>query len=172
MARGREPATAVSIISSGSTHASPIGTSPRFPTYETRGGHGSSKNKLGAGIDVKSTGGYVVVAPSQIGPSKSGPGGSYRWEVSPFDVDIPRLPIWLMTMLAPPAPPPRYRHHERRYGSSNVDGLAKWVAQGAEGERNNRIHWAACRVGEMARAQGGSSSRRPISRERCRPDWP
>jgi hypothetical protein len=111
----------------------------------------NSKNKLGAGIDVKSTGGYVVVAPSQMGPSKSGPGGSYRWEVSPFDVDMSRLPIWLMTTLAPPTPPPRYRHLECRYGSSNVDGLAKWVAQGAEGERNNRLHWAACRVGEMAK---------------------
>lgn len=112
----------------------------------------NSKNKLGAGIDVKSTGGYVVVAPSEIGPSKSGPGGSYRWEVSPFDVAVPRLPIWLMTMLAPCAPPPRRRPYEGSSGGSGeIDRLAKWVARGAEGERNNRLYWAACRVGEMAK---------------------
>jgi hypothetical protein len=109
----------------------------------------NSKNKLGAGIDVKSTGGYVVVAPSEIGSSKSGPGGSYRWEVSPFDTVVPRLPIWLMAMLA--APPSQYRHQRSLGSSSEVDRLAKWVARGAEGERNNRLHWAACRVGEMAK---------------------
>jgi hypothetical protein len=58
-----------------------------------------------------------------------------------------------MAILAPPAPTSRRSHHERNYsgGSSNVGGLAKWVAQGAEGQRNNRLHWAACRVGEMAK---------------------
>ncbi|HEY7084628.1 MAG TPA: bifunctional DNA primase/polymerase, partial [Hyphomicrobiaceae bacterium] len=112
----------------------------------------NSKNRLGAGIDVKSTGGYVVVAPSEIGSSKNGAGGSYYWDISPFDVVVPRLPIWLTTMLAPSAPPPRCRPHERSsVGSAEVDRLAKWVARGAEGERNNRLHWAACRVGEMAR---------------------
>ena len=112
----------------------------------------NSKNKLGVGIDVKSTGGYVVVAPSEIGPSKGGSGGSYRWDVSPFDVMVPRLTIWLTTMLAPSAPPPRYRPQERSFGgSTEVDHFSKWVARGAEGERNNRLHWAACRVGEMAK---------------------
>jgi hypothetical protein len=111
-----------------------------------------SNSKLGAGIDVKSTDGYVVAAPSKIGPSKSGPGGSYCWDVSPFDVAVPRLPIWLTTMLAPSAPPSRHRPHKFTFGgSSEVDRLAKWVAQGSEGERNNRLHWAACRVGEMAK---------------------
>src|SRR5262245_51022849 len=52
--------------------------------YRHQVGIGSSKNRLGRGIDVKSTGGYIVVAPSWIGPSDNGPGGAYVWEVSPF----------------------------------------------------------------------------------------
>ena len=38
-------------------------------------GLASSLNKLGPGIDVKATGGYVVAPPSIIAPSDSGPGG-------------------------------------------------------------------------------------------------
>jgi bifunctional DNA primase/polymerase-like protein len=112
----------------------------------------SSKNKLGAGIDVKSTGGYVVAAPSEIGPSKSGPGGSYRWEVSPFDVVVPRLPIWMMAILAPLKPqshPVRFERDEA--GPTDVESLANWVSRAAVGERSNRLHWAACRVGELVK---------------------
>lgn len=106
-----------------------------------------SKNKLGAGIDVKSTGGYVVGAPSWIRPSQSGPGGSYRWEVSPFDVEVPRLPIWAASMLAPiQRPKPTY---ESDPGGGDIEALARFVAAAPEGERNNRLHWAACRVGEL-----------------------
>jgi hypothetical protein len=35
----------------------------------------NSKGRLGPGIDVKSTGGYIVAAPSWIAPSKNGQGG-------------------------------------------------------------------------------------------------
>ena len=66
---------------------------------------GGSKGRLGRGIDVKSTGGYIVVAPSWIRQSDNGPGGPYTWEVSPFDVAVPRMPIWLTTMLCPPPRP-------------------------------------------------------------------
>lgn len=48
-----------------------------FFAYEP--GIGCSNNRLGPGIDVKSDGGYVVVSPSIIGPSKNGPGGPYKW---------------------------------------------------------------------------------------------
>jgi hypothetical protein len=65
----------------------------------------SSKNKLGAGIDVKSAGGYVVAAPSWTRKSDDGPGGHYVWEVSPFEVAIPRMPLWPTTI--------RYSHRRR-----------------------------------------------------------
>lgn len=108
----------------------------------------NSKNRLGPGIDVKSTGGYVVAAPSWIAPSKSGKGGSYNWEVSPFDAPVPRIPIWVMSILAPP-PKPRQVFEPKSCGSADVETLANWVARASVGERSNRLHWAACRVGEM-----------------------
>ena len=69
-------------------------------------------------------GGYIVAAPSWIGPSKAGPGGTYRWEVSPFEVPVPRLPIWLITMLAPIKRPVAACFNDAGRGSSDVAGLA------------------------------------------------
>jgi hypothetical protein len=115
----------------------------------------NSKARLGLGIDVKSTGGYIVAAPSWIAPSKSGQGGRYRWEVSPFDTPVPRLPIWVQAMLAPA---PRPTRRLERGGSSDIESLANWVARATEGERSNRLHWAACRVGELAAQHRVSSA--------------
>ena len=62
---------------------------------------GGNKDKLGRGIDVKSAGGYFVAAPSHIAPSANGPGGAYVWLTSPTDVAIPRMPLWMSTLLRP-----------------------------------------------------------------------
>jgi hypothetical protein len=116
--------------------------------YRHQVGIGGSKNRLGRGIDVKSSGGYVLAAPSWTRPSSDGPGGEYRWEVSPFDVEPPQLPMWMATILnPPPRPPPAYEPDLR---GGNVEPLARFVASATKGERNNRLHWAACRAGEMA----------------------
>jgi Bifunctional DNA primase/polymerase, N-terminal len=112
----------------------------------------NSKGRLGPGIDIKSTGGYIVAAPSEIGPSKSGPGGAYRWQLSPFDTPIPRLPIWMTAILAP-VKPTRERFDRDDTGPADVEGLASWVSGSTEGERSNRLHWAACRAGEMAKSR-------------------
>jgi hypothetical protein len=121
----------------------------------------NSKNRLGRGIDVKSTGGYVVAAPSWIRPSKDGKGGAYCWEVSPFDVPVPRMPVWMTTLLAPvPRPEPRF---ESDGNGGDIEGLARFVARSPVGERNNRLHWAACRAGELVarrKVSAGSSIRR------------
>jgi hypothetical protein len=117
----------------------------------------NSKGKLGPGIDIKSAGGYIVAAPSEIGPSKSGPGGAYRWEVSPFDTPIPCLPIWMTAILAP-IKPPRERFERDDAGPADIESLAGWISRSNEGERNNRLHWAACRVGEMAKCHRVSPS--------------
>lgn len=54
------------------------------------------RGSIGPGIDVKSTGGYIVVAPS-IHPC----GGEYTWEAlsHPSDVAIQTAPAWLMQLL-------------------------------------------------------------------------
>ena len=107
----------------------------------------NSKNKLGSGIDVKSTGGYVVAAPSWTRKSDDGPGGSYRWEVSPFDVAPPRMPIWMTAMLAPTERPRSAFTPE--LGGGDIEPLARFVAGSPRGERNNRLYWAACRTRDL-----------------------
>jgi Bifunctional DNA primase/polymerase, N-terminal len=108
----------------------------------------NGQDRLGAGIDVKTTDGYVVGAGSWTGPSDAGPGGLYRWEVSPFEVPVARLPIWVTAKLCPP-PRPKQAYVPDVNGG-DIEPLAKFVASSSKGERNNRLHWAACRAGEMA----------------------
>jgi Bifunctional DNA primase/polymerase, N-terminal len=106
-----------------------------------------SKNRLRPGVDLKSDGGYVLVAPSWTRPSDAGPGGPYLWEVSPFDVPVPRMPIWMTTMLRPaPRPKPAFTPD---VNGSDIDLLARFVAASTKGERNNRLFWAACRAAEL-----------------------
>ena len=114
--------------------------------FQHQAGVGSSKGKLGPGIDVKSTGGYILVAPSWTRPSRDGPGGPYVWEVSPFDVAVPRMPIWLKATLCPP-PKPRPAFEPQHGG--DIEHLAQFVAGSPQGERNNRLYWAACRCREL-----------------------
>ena len=116
--------------------------------YRHQPGITNSKNKLGKGIDVKSDGGYIVAAPSWIKPSDSGPGGPYTWEVSPLDVAVPRMPLWMVAMLNPP-PRPRPAFVPDADGGG-IEALARAVASSTKGNRNNLLHWAACRAAEMA----------------------
>jgi hypothetical protein len=116
----------------------------------------NSKNRVGPGVDIKSSGGYVVAAPSWIRASRDGSGGVYRWEVSPLEVAVPRLPLWMTTVLAPsPRPSPKFEHDDR---GGDIEPLARFVATAPKGERNNRLHWASCRAGEMIAKRKASES--------------
>lgn len=104
----------------------------------------NSKNKLGAGIDVKSGGGYVVAPPSHLDG-----GGYYQWITRPGH--LPRLPVWAATKLAPapkPAPAPSFQP-----SNQGLDGLLKFLSQSSQGERNNRLYWASCRAVELVRSR-------------------
>ena len=63
----------------------------------------SKANALGAGIDVKTDGGYIVAPPSFW----RGNGQSYRWLRPPRGTDLPRLPQWAILALQPPPEPPK-----------------------------------------------------------------
>ena len=112
--------------------------------FRWQAGIGNSAGKVGKGVDVKSTGGYVVAAPSWTGPSKQGPGGPYTWEVSPFEAPVPRLPIWLATKINPPPRPQRIEFNGPVSG--DISGLVRFVTRASEGERNKSLYWAACRA--------------------------
>lgn len=145
---------------------------PDCPTAVTGGGGrhlfvrfdpriGNSKDKIGKGIDVKSTGGYVVAAPSFV-PCTDGRGtGHYRWLRRPSETRIPRVPIWASTLLVPPPRPPQSKV-PLMDGPRNIHGLIKFLTAAGSGERNNRLYWCSRRVAEMVRAhqvaEGGAVS--------------
>ena len=101
------------------------------------------------GIDIKASGGYVVVA-----PSKHPSGSRYEW-VS--DTDIAPLPKWLVDALETKASQPR-RNGGRslhvvgqtsQYGRAAIDEEVNAVAATGEGERNNRLNTAAYNIGQL-----------------------
>jgi len=108
---------------------------------------GKPRGKLGQGVDVKASGGYILAAPSWTGPSDAGPGGPYVWEVSPFDTPIPPLPAWMREILYPP--PPKPLRQFRAAGPRDIQPLVNYVLRSPNGNRNNDLFWAACRVAEQ-----------------------
>lgn len=118
----------------------------------------NSKNKLGPGIDVKSSGGYIVGAPSEV-LQPSGVIGKYEWARHPVDVSPPRLPIWVSSMLAPIQRPPHLQP-SRMEGptTANMTALVEFVRKSGKGDGNNRLYWAACRAAGMVREHKVSSA--------------
>jgi Bifunctional DNA primase/polymerase, N-terminal len=103
--------------------------------------------KLGAGVDIKSSGGYIVAAPSRTGPSEAGPGGVYRWlpERDPWLTEVPELPEWAIRRLQVPKRNvvPIARSFSPSIARRRLDGLADAVANAPLGSRNVLLNWAA-----------------------------
>lgn len=113
----------------------------------------SRANALGPGLDVKAAGGYIVVPPS-IHPDT---GGAYEWQGGTPAVEIAELPAAVLDRLTPPVRLtvlPGGQSPVR--GSARPDrvlaGIVQVVMDAPQGERNSRLYWAACRVGEHVRA--------------------
>jgi hypothetical protein len=100
----------------------------------------------GRGIDVRGKGGYVVA-----------PGSVHNTGVlyTPIEAGTPVAPApgWLVTTLCSPAPA-RPRPGAAGQGSprARLRGAMGFVLSAVPGERNNRLHWAACRAAEMIAA--------------------
>jgi hypothetical protein len=124
--------------------------------YRYQPGIINSKSKLGPGIDIKTTGGYIVGAPSWIAKSEDGAGGQYQWEVSPLDVAVPRLPIWVSSRMTPRpahAHPPSFALPSFSGSSQDpVAPLIRYVQQSGTGRRNDSLYWASCRAAELIRS--------------------
>lgn len=125
---------------------------------------GLDRNGLGPGIDVRSTGGYVLAPPSS---HKSG--NVYRWAKgrAPGQCAALEVPWWLLRDLARGA-----RHEERetatqarpgettRYGAKALERIAGELQRAAPGGRNallNKSAFAVARLvagGQIAEAEG------------------
>lgn len=98
---------------------------------------GLCRGILGPGVDIKTNTGYVV-AP----PSIHECGGPYQWA---SDAPTAPAPRWLRPLLAPPL---RTEPTVAPGRAGNASGLARTVENAGAGNRNNALHWAACRAWE------------------------
>jgi len=99
-------------------------------------------------IDVRGRGGYVV-----------GPGSLHHtgrmYQVA-ADAPIAPLPEWIAELLTAKqalGSTESHFHGTARHGyRASAIGLIRTVLEAAEGERNSRLHWSACRMAERVRA--------------------
>lgn len=105
--------------------------------------------KFSAHCDWLGTDGYVILPPSG---HKSG--GHYEWIADPDDVPLAEAPARLVLAVErsrrgplPVAQPPVRPAVGAVAGRWNPAGIIGMVATAVEGQRNERLHWAAWRVG-------------------------
>jgi hypothetical protein len=109
------------------------------------GEYRNTAGKLGPGLDTRAVGGYVVGVGSTIGEA------AYRLSLMAPIADPPK---WMRAKLLTKVVPPQARSWPTMNGSSTftVDGLVATVAHAVEGERNDKLNWAAYRLGQDTRA--------------------
>ncbi|MFJ7207477.1 bifunctional DNA primase/polymerase [Streptomyces sp. NPDC098789] len=104
----------------------------------------NSVGRLGPGIDIRGTRGYLV------GPGSRGKTGTYTIHPRLAEPTVYPIPQQLLGLLAPP-PPPAFRQplrHTARpdHASRVLDGLVRVVAGAEQGTRNDRLFWAAAKA--------------------------
>lgn len=99
--------------------------------------NGPARGRLADGIDVKKTGGYVVLP-----PSLHMAGGTYEWTDTRPAATAPR---WVRLKLNPPINRTAAYPADHR---TDPSGLVKFVLTAPEGERNSRLYWACIRAHE------------------------
>ncbi|MFF9285245.1 bifunctional DNA primase/polymerase [Streptomyces griseosporeus] len=104
----------------------------------------NSVGRLGPGIDVRGTGGYVV------GPGSTGRNGEYTFHPKVGYVDPQPVPEALLKLMLPP--PPVVRPQRRSSPMPDdaagraLDGLLNVVLSAPPKTRNSRLYWAACKA--------------------------
>jgi hypothetical protein len=97
----------------------------------------TGNGRLGEGIDIKATGGYVVWWPA------------FGRKVA-CDAPISEWPDWLIAKQQPK--PPRDFFPHTACSNYNLEPVAKFVAALPEGNRNNGAFWGFCRAFEAVNA--------------------
>lgn len=108
----------------------------------------NSAGKLGAGLDTRGDGGYIVVAPSR---NTKGP---YEWIVSPDEVPLADVPQWLIDLLLTadrPAALPSANGTDA-YARAALAGELARLAQASNGQRNDTLNRCAFSLGQLVGA--------------------
>lgn len=113
--------------------------------YRFHPGPRNSKSLLAKGIDIRTTGGYVVAPPSELYGDKR-----YAWHRRPLGGDLPEFPRWAIERLKPREETPFYR--EPSIDPGDIEGLICYLERAPGGERNAILFWCACRAGEAVAA--------------------
>jgi hypothetical protein len=93
-------------------------------------------SRIALGVDTRGTGGYIIWWPAAGFPVLS-IGALALW------------PDWLLAGFRPKPQSPKPTSEVTNFrGDGWLRGLARVVANAAEGERNSKLFWAACRAGE------------------------
>jgi len=114
----------------------------------------STAGVIAPGVDVRATGGYVIV------PDSENSIGCYRWKVTPWDVPPPEMPRWLLDIVAHN---PSYEPNQPYSGSisANIDPDAvereverqiRALKAAKPGTRNQLLNVAAFCMGKMVGA--------------------
>ncbi|MDR3413289.1 MAG: bifunctional DNA primase/polymerase [Formivibrio sp.] len=120
---------------------------------------GDTKGKIAPAIDIRDRA-YVIAAGSVManGLCYSLQNGSIEQLAAGIgNATLPELPDWLSVLVAKPDPKkntaPGYVAHQTFPPSGDLRqrlaGLVRTVARANPGERNTKLHWAACRMAEI-----------------------
>ncbi len=109
-----------------------------------------NRGALGAGVDIRSEGGYVLAAGSTMAN-----GRSYRWETDTRE--IADAPAWLLDLLLPKSAPAHTQYSlsaatNNAYVDAAVDRELSELAGAPMGSRNNALNDAAFSIGTIVGA--------------------
>jgi Bifunctional DNA primase/polymerase, N-terminal len=106
--------------------------------FKHRAGLRNSAGKLAPGVDTRGDGGYVIWWPPCIG------GSDHKFRIAA------ELPQWIVDELTPKpiVYQPRSAIGAVNFGA-NIRGILQTVTNAPPGQRNQVLHWAACRFGEL-----------------------
>lgn len=132
---------------------------PLSPTYKQKTPHGghliflapagvkvpNSVSKLGAGVDIRSAGGYAICWPT--------PGYTPLRDVDPLEADE-----WLVRLATAGS---RRARTDGVTGmqAHSIGGLTMTLANAQQGTRNDVLHWCLCRAAEMPAGKQRSTLR-------------
>lgn len=110
-----------------------------------------NRGALGAGVDIRSEGGYVVA-----GGSVMADGRAYAWEDA--DAPIVDAPEWLLALVLKPKVEPSHTGatyqpgQNERYVNAAVDAELRELSSTPQGARNNALNDAAYSLGQLVGA--------------------